>query len=80
MILPEHIADTIPSGPPCPDAVPADIPEEGLDLEKLLEQVERTLLYRALDRARGVKTEAARMLKLTFRSFRHRLQKYETKQ
>ncbi|HAS55644.1 MAG: Fis family transcriptional regulator [Nitrospirae bacterium GWC2_57_13] len=80
MILPEHIFDAIPSEQPSPDAVSAEIPEEGLDLEKLLEQVEKTLLYRALERAKGVKTEAAKLLRLTFRSFRHRLQKYETKQ
>ena len=49
----------------------------GLDLEALLENAERTLLQKALEKTGGVKTEAAKLLGLSFRSFRHRLQKYE---
>jgi len=54
-----------------------DIPESGIDLEYLLQNAEKSLLYKALDRTGGVKTEAAKLLGLSFRSFRHRLQKYE---
>ena len=48
---------------------------DGADLEKLVEHYERTLLESALARADGVKTEAARLLGISFRSLRYRLQK-----
>ena len=75
--------------------LPDDIPEEirgtpgelrglpgidgGFDLERFMEDLEKDYLLKALDKSRGVKTEAARLLNLTFRSFRHRLQKYGLK-
>jgi two-component system response regulator PilR (NtrC family) len=49
------------------------------DLEKLLEKIEKDYLLKALDKTNGVKTEAARVLNLSFRSFRHRLSKYGIK-
>jgi two-component system response regulator PilR (NtrC family) len=51
------------------------LPESGVDLEAHLEQIERTLLAQALERTHGVKTEAARLLSLSFRQFRYRLAK-----
>ena len=59
--------------------VPADIPSEGLDLECLINGIERDLLVKALERSGGVKKEAARLLKLNARSLRYRLDKYEIK-
>jgi two-component system response regulator PilR (NtrC family) len=73
----EQIPDNIISVSPCPDLMPLDIPETGIDLECLLQNAEKTLLYKALNRADGIKTDAAKLLGLSFRSFRHRLQKYE---
>jgi len=73
----EHIPDNISLSPTCADLIPLDIPETGINLELLLQNAERTLLFKALDLSGGVKTEAARLLGLSFRSFRHRLQKYE---
>jgi len=73
----EHIPESISVTRPCPELIPLDIPESGINLEDLLQNVERTLLYKALEKSGGVKTEAARLLGLSFRSFRHRLQKYE---
>ncbi|MBN1335996.1 MAG: sigma-54-dependent Fis family transcriptional regulator [Deltaproteobacteria bacterium] len=59
---------------------PADeidgMPDEGIDLEARLQAVERHWLLKALDRAGGNRTQAARLLGLTFRSFRYRLQKH----
>ena len=49
---------------------------EGLDLEQFLSHIEKTLLKKALERTSGVKTEAAGILGLNFRSFRYRLSKY----
>lgn len=53
-----------------------ELTDEGVDIEGLMGDIERKYLMQALERTRGVKTEAAKLLKLTFRSFRHRLQKY----
>ncbi len=52
------------------------LPDEGLDLQAHLDAVERRILEQALERTGGVKTEAARLLSLTFRSLRYRLAKY----
>ena len=73
----EHIPDSISAVSPCPELIPLDIPESGVNLEQLLQNAEKTLLFKALDKSGGVKTEAAKLLGLSFRSFRHRLQKYE---
>ena len=58
---------------------PADtyvsLPSEGMDLNKLLEDVERTLITQALNNANGVKIKAAKLLNISFRSFRYRLAK-----
>jgi two-component system response regulator PilR (NtrC family) len=51
------------------------LPAEGLDLEAYLEATERRLLLEALKQAGGVRTEAARILRLSFRSLRYRLAK-----
>ena len=53
-----------------------DVPDEGVDLDGLIEKTEKEFLLAALKKANGSKTEAARLLRMTFRSFRHRLQKY----
>jgi two-component system response regulator PilR (NtrC family) len=73
----EHIPSGISVTSSCPELIPLDIPETGVDLEQLLQNAEKTMLFKALDKSGGVKTEAARLLGLSFRSFRHRLQKYE---
>ncbi len=73
----EHVPDNIKNVMPCSELVSLDIPEEGLDLEAMLENAEKTLLRKALEKTGGVKTEAAKLLKLSFRSLRHRLQKYD---
>jgi len=59
--------------------VPADLPEDGLDLEGLINGIEKDLLMKALERAKWVKKRAAGLLKLNTRSFRYRLEKYAIK-
>jgi two-component system response regulator PilR (NtrC family) len=54
-----------------------EIPEEGVDIDRIIEDIERKYLLQALGKANGIKTDAAKLLKLSFRSFRHRLHKYE---
>jgi len=48
----------------------------GFDLQAWLDAFERRMLERALEQAGGVKVEAARLLGISFRSFRYRLAKY----
>lgn len=48
----------------------------GIDIDKLMEETEKAYLLKALEETNGIKTEAAKLLKLTFRSFRHKLKKY----
>jgi two-component system response regulator PilR (NtrC family) len=55
---------------------PTRLPPEGLDLQAHLDAIERRYLEQALARAGGVKTDAARLLALTFRSLRYRLAKF----
>ena len=52
-------------------------PEGGLDLETHIAGIERSLLQGALRQSNGVQTRAAELLKLSYRSFRHLLKKYE---
>jgi two-component system response regulator PilR (NtrC family) len=53
-----------------------EIPNEGLDLEKMVEDLEKSLLLKALDRTKGIKKKAAELLHINFRSMRYRLEKY----
>ena len=59
-------------------SAPAEAVElgESFSLEKYLDDAERRYLLTALRRADGVKTRAAELLGLTFRSFRYRLAKH----
>jgi two-component system response regulator PilR (NtrC family) len=57
-------------------SIDLDIPSEGLDLEKVVEELERNLLVKALDRTKGIKKKAAELLRIKFRSMRYRLEKY----
>jgi two-component system response regulator PilR (NtrC family) len=56
--------------------VPA-IPNDGLDMERYIADLEKNMILNALKQANGVQTRAAEMLKLSYRSFRHLLKKYE---
>jgi two-component system response regulator PilR (NtrC family) len=53
------------------------IPADGIDMERYVADIERSLLQSALRRANGVQTRAAGLLNLSYRSFRHLLKKYD---
>jgi two-component system response regulator PilR (NtrC family) len=53
-----------------------EIPEEGIDMEKTIEEMEKKLIFQALASTKGVRTRAAKLLGISFRSFRYRLSKY----
>ena len=52
------------------------LPEDGLDLETHIQGLERSYLLAALERCGGVRTHAADLLKMSYRSFRHYAKKY----
>jgi two-component system response regulator PilR (NtrC family) len=52
------------------------IPPEGLDLEEAIGKYEKALIVSALDKVGGVKKRAAKLLNISFRSIRYRLEKY----
>src|SRR5712691_10362718 len=49
---------------------------EGVDMEKYVADIERSLLLAALAQSNGVQTRAADVLKISYRSFRHLVKKY----
>jgi two-component system response regulator PilR (NtrC family) len=63
--------DNAPLQPDIPILAP-----DGVDLDALLGHVERGLLVQALERTGGNRTNAAKLLKTSFRSLRYRLVKY----
>jgi two-component system response regulator PilR (NtrC family) len=54
-----------------------ELAEKGIDLEQLLEQVREHFMREALGRKNGVQIQAARLLGMTFRSFRYFAKKYD---
>lgn len=54
----------------------AKLPETGMNLEKYMDTIEKELLEQALEKSGGIKTRAAELLGLSFRSLRYRLKKY----
>ena len=51
-------------------------PDEGVDFSERVASVEKRLLSTAMERAGGVQTKAAKLLRMNLRSFRYLLQKY----
>jgi two-component system response regulator PilR (NtrC family) len=52
-----------------------DFPDDGVDLDRLVYDFERAIVGKALERAGGVRKKAARLLGISFRSLRYRLDK-----
>ena len=52
------------------------LPADGVDFEKELAETERRYLQAALEKAHGVRTQAADLLKISYRSFRHYAKKH----
>jgi two-component system response regulator PilR (NtrC family) len=69
--LPESISGRAAA----PTASLLELPTEGLNLDDVLSEAERRLLLAALEKSGGVRKRAAKLLGITFRSLRYRLQK-----
>jgi two-component system, NtrC family, response regulator PilR len=52
------------------------IPEGGVDLEHYIQDTERAYIQAALEASGGVGTRAAELLKMSYRSYRHYVRKY----
>lgn len=52
------------------------LPEDGIDLEGHIEQIRKAILIEALRRSNGVQKEAAKIVGMSFRSFRYYAKKY----
>ena len=59
------------------DSLEMALPEQGIDMEKIIGGLEKSLLTQALQRTAGAKKSAADLLGLSLRAFKYRLQKYE---
>ncbi|MBI1940698.1 MAG: sigma-54-dependent Fis family transcriptional regulator [Acidobacteria bacterium] len=69
--LPESVTGVMPTGEKV-----TQIPKEGLDLQSYIAQIEKQYLLEALRAADGVRTRAAELLRMSYRSFRHYAKKY----
>ncbi len=58
--------------------ISVDIPPEGIDIKKVLEEIEKAYILKALELTGGNKTKAAQLLNLNLREFRYRMEKYLT--
>lgn len=56
---------------------PGSVLPEGMDMEKYVAEIERSLLKSALAQSNGVQARAADVLKISYRSFRHLMKKYD---
>ena len=54
-----------------------DLPPEGISLQDHLEAIGKIFMLKALERSGGVQTQAAELLKMSFRSFRYYAKKYD---
>ena len=57
-------------------AVTMSVTADGVDFEKTISEIEKSLLQSALQQANGVQTRAAELLHISYRSFRHLMKKY----
>ena len=76
-VLPDRVAGTTTAfGEAMGEGAGVELPPEGVDFEKVISDTERRYLQAALERANGVRTQAAEVLKISYRSFRHYAKKH----
>jgi len=54
-----------------------DLPPDGISLQDHLESIGKIFMMKALERTGGVQTQAAELLRMSFRSFRYYAKKYD---
>ena len=76
-VLPDRIAGYVTgSNLDVPSNGSSGFPPDGIDFEREIAEAERHYLQMALERASGVRTRAAELLKISYRSFRHYAKKH----
>jgi two-component system response regulator PilR (NtrC family) len=77
-ILPESLPPFVntPSGRKMASSHEIEIGDDGIDLDKVMGQIEKELLVKAIHASNGIKKRAAKLLHITFRSMRYRVEKY----
>lgn len=77
-ILPESLPPIVntPAGRKMASSNEIEIGDEGIDLDKVLGQIEKELIIKGIHAAGGIKKRAAKLLHISFRSMRYRVEKY----
>ncbi|MCB9600775.1 MAG: sigma-54-dependent Fis family transcriptional regulator [Sandaracinus sp.] len=75
VIEPDDLGGRTVDVPSVSHTLPADLPD-GFDLDGHLAEIEKKVLLQALAQCGGVRKRAAKLLGMTFRSYRYRLAKY----
>ncbi len=77
-ILPESLPPFVntPTGRKMASSHEIEIGDDGIDLDKVMGQIEKELLVKAIHASNGIKKKAAKLLHITFRSMRYRVEKY----
>jgi two-component system, NtrC family, response regulator PilR len=76
-VLPDRVAGTASVfGTALGEPAGVQIPAEGVDFERVVAETEKRYLQLALEKSGGVRTQAAELLKISYRSFRHYAKKY----
>jgi two-component system, NtrC family, response regulator PilR len=77
-VLPDRISGARTASVPLPgDSAAFTFPAEGIDFGGVIAETEKRYLQLALEKADGVGTRAAELLKISYRSFRHLAKKHE---
>jgi two-component system response regulator PilR (NtrC family) len=76
-VLPDRISGASVAAVALPgEAASFAFPTEGIDFEGVMAETEKGYLRAALEKADGVRTHAAELLKISYRSFRHLAKKH----
>jgi two-component system response regulator PilR (NtrC family) len=70
----QHLPEAVSSNPR-PRSI-GTIPPEGIDLEGYVSSLQKSYLEEALNLTGGVQVKAAELLRMSYRSFRHYMQKH----
>lgn len=77
-VLPESLPPLVntSSGRKLASSNEIEVTDDGVDLDKIIGQIEKELIIKAIHQANGIKKRAAKLLSITFRSMRYRIEKY----
>jgi two-component system, NtrC family, response regulator PilR len=73
-LSPQHLPDSVATTSRM--RALTNFPDEGFDVESYVENLQKSFLEEALRRTDGVQVKAAELLRMSYRSFRHYMQKY----